>query len=187
MKRNEEILRYLSDLMSGEEKKKFESELSSSEELRNEFELYTSKLGGLKELAEIKEDSPYFQNLLPRVRTRIEKEKKLKWIPRLAYIVPTATAVILLAINTGKFLPEGERKPADSNNTASVTELKNDNNHYYPDYNFSTNWEYAESVKGNNVSFEVGISEVSTNKESLKDIAKDRMAYPYEDYLLALR
>ena len=186
MKRNDEILRYLSDLMSGGEKEKFESELSSSEELRAEFELLKSRLEGLKNVSEISSDSPYFQNLLPRVRTRIEKKKKLKWIPRLAYIVPTATAVILLAINTGKFLPDGNQMPADTNKSASKTDVKTENNGYYPNYNFSTNWEYAESVKGSSVNFEVGISEVS-NKESLKDIAKERFAYPVEDYLVALR
>ncbi len=186
MKRNDEILRYLSDLMSEGEKNKFESELSSSEELRAEFELLKSRLDGLKNDSEISSDSPYFQNLLPRVRVRIEKKKKLKWVPRLAYIVPTATAVILLAINTGKFLPDGSKAAADTNITASKTEVKTEGSHYYPDYNLSTNWEYAESVKGSSVSFEVGISEIS-NKESLKNIAKERIAYPVEDYLLALR
>lgn len=185
MKRNDDILKYLSDFMSESEKQDFEKELSLSEDLRNRLDEQKAMLEGINSLADIKEESPYFQNLLPRVRGRMEKKKSAVWVPRWAYLLASSAAVILIVINIGKFSPvdqpaKNETK-IDSNTTAKseVAEI-------YINYDMLPGSEAYENHENSAKSFEVGVEDIK-NKESIKEIMKSRMVYPVEDYLLALK
>ncbi|MDP4192552.1 MAG: hypothetical protein Q8858_13380 [Bacteroidota bacterium] len=100
MKTNEDILRYLSGLMSEVEKEKFELELNHSEVLKKEFEKQISLLNKAKVLEEdLSANSPYFNNLLPRVRQRMEKKKRFGLYPRFAFALPIAAVIAYFIIN----------------------------------------------------------------------------------------
>lgn len=175
MKRDDMILKYLADLMTETEKNDFEKELSLSEELRKDLAKQKDLLGSLNGLADVKEDSPYFQNLLPNVRAKLEKRKRTVWVSRFAYLIPTATAVILIVMNIGRFSPDNslQNKEVNKSETASksnldataLTKLTNE-------YNVKSDIELAGTKKGNNISFEVGIGYLSgSNEESIKELA----------------
>jgi hypothetical protein len=172
MKRNDDILRYLSDFMSEKEKLEFEKELSFSEELRNQVAQKKSILEKMNALTDIKEDSPYFQNLLPRVRAKIEKKKSTVWVPRWAYLLVSTTAVILIVVNISRFgtgIENGSKKTIQEKQAEPVYieySLNNDNV-------VKSDIELVNAENTDKVNFEIGISQLSnTNKESLKELSK---------------
>lgn len=191
MKRNDEILKYLSDLMNDKEKAEFEKEVSLSDDLRMEVENYKSILGQLKLNADIKEDSPYFQNLLPRVREKLGKGKIKRLMPRAAYLVPTLTAVALIIINIGKFTPEKTQVKNNSNinNIVQSTEIKTaekgELQELNSDYSVLANLEYIDAAKSEPISFEVGLKG-NASQETIQKLADRSFVIPYmEDYFLA--
>lgn len=191
MKSNDEILKYIADIMTEKEKSDFEKRVEQSEDLKNELRKYQNSLKEVSTLADINEESAYFQNLLPRVRTRLDKEKKFKWSPKFAYLVTTATAILLIVINIGKFGPDkGQiKQEAAVENQANVNksvEIQNVQD-LYKNYNDASGTEIAETArKQSDVSFEVGVGNIA-DKESIKEIVTSRISYPLEDYLVALR
>ena len=98
-KNSELIIRYLSDLMSSEEKSAFELKLKNSEELRSEMESFGITLSGMN-LKNIEADERYFAGLLPKVRERVEKQSVFLKIPKLAYAAPTLVLVTLIVLFT---------------------------------------------------------------------------------------
>lgn len=99
MKKNDErILKYLSELMNEKEKSNFEKELTSSEELKSNYESIINHL----EVANISKyvtiNEMYFTNVLPRVRERLEKKKKSYSWKSVYYLTPTAAAVVILSL-----------------------------------------------------------------------------------------
>ncbi len=71
MEKRELILKYLSGLLGKEEKIKFERELESDADLKNEFQKISEELNGLKFTPAT--DSEYFSNLEQKVKARVEK------------------------------------------------------------------------------------------------------------------
>ena len=186
MKSKDEILKYLSELMTENEKASFEKELASSDELKNELARYKNFLSGLNISNEIPDDSHYFQNLLPKVRMKLDKQKSRKWIPQFGYLIPTATAVFLILMNTGKFNDNKKAEQADKKTDSSLVVNSNSEN-IESDNQLVTDFETYELEKKQSISFEVGIKDIS-NKEHIKEMIEDQPKIPYmEDYLLALK
>ncbi|MGE5354256.1 MAG: hypothetical protein ACM3P0_19375 [Acidobacteriota bacterium] len=104
MKTNDEILKYLAGLLSEEEKRAFELEVEKSPLLKKELEKKASVLSGIKALGQTETGSHYFENLLPKVRRKLEarKGKAFRFYPRLAYVIP-----VLAVIATFIFKPFG--------------------------------------------------------------------------------
>lgn len=99
MKNKNEILKYLSGLMSDSERAIFEKRLDSDRELQKEFESLKFKLDTLKETTEIESDTGYFNNLLPRSLEKIsyKREKKSKYlIPAFSFVV---TILLIFLLN----------------------------------------------------------------------------------------
>jgi len=172
MKRNDDILRYLSDFMSEKERLEFEKELSFSEELRNQVAEKKSILENMNAIADIKEDSPYFQNLLPRVRAKVEKKKSVMWVPRWAYLLVSSTAVILIVVNISRFGTGNE-------NSAKKSVQEKQSEPTYIEYSLNndnvvkSDIDLVNTDNTDKVNFEIGISQLSnTNKESLKELSK---------------
>lgn len=98
MKKNDErILKYLSELMNEKERLNFEKELASSDELSNDLASITNQLEEVSHLQAIEVDERYFANLLPRVRERLQKKKKMVLWKSAYYFTPTAAAVVILS------------------------------------------------------------------------------------------
>lgn len=98
MKNKNEILKYLSGLMSDSERAIFEKRLDSDRELQKEFESLKFKLDTLKETTEIESDTGYFNNLLPRSLEKIsyKREKKSKYLITAFSFVVTILLIFLL-------------------------------------------------------------------------------------------
>jgi len=103
------FIKYEQDMMSEKEKEKFEKKLHTSSNFRQEYDLYKEKLSSLSTNIDV--DEQYFVNLLPNVRTKMDKQKSFQPFKKIVYVFP----VVLLAV----FL---------------TFELENNNNNFY--YNF---------------------------------------------------
>lgn len=98
MKKNDErILKYLSKLMSENERLDFEIKLASSDELKSDLASINNQLEEVSFPKTIEVDERYFANLLPRVRERLEKKKKIILWKSAYYFTPTAAAVVILS------------------------------------------------------------------------------------------
>ncbi len=96
-KNNEEIIKYLSGSMNESERKRFEEKLETSEELDLEFQNTLETISGLN-LKNIEADETYFNNLVPRVRQRLEKEKKFSLRKKIYYLAPALSIVLLVVL-----------------------------------------------------------------------------------------
>ncbi len=97
MKNNKEkILKYLSDLMSEEEKQMFIASLERDEQLKKEYETILSSLEKIKE--PIEADENYFNNLSVNFRNKREKKKR-RFFTEVGLSLATATAVIFFLLS----------------------------------------------------------------------------------------
>lgn len=94
MKNEEKILRYLSDLMSKEEKELFLKDLDKSDELKNLLRNIQHNLDKVKEFGKVDVNQTYFANLLPNVRAKLGSKKKFNLLFKPAYV----TVIIILVI-----------------------------------------------------------------------------------------
>jgi len=189
MKKNDEILKYLSGMMNDTEKSDFENKMSASADLQNDFAKLNNKLAEICSLKDIKEDSPYFQNLLPRVRQKIEKRAIRKLYPQFAYLLPTAAAVFLILFNTVKYAPShasvnninNTQTSAEVNASASDTDLSE----VYNEYNPIPENTLTEEQGVDHLSFKVGVSGL-INRENIQELIDTHFNIPYlEEFMLA--
>jgi hypothetical protein len=97
MKTNKEkILKYISGQLTQEELIIFEEELKKSDQLKTDYDNIKLQLNDLSIKKEFETNEIYFTNLLPRVYQRIDKKKKFWKFGGIYYLVPTASAVVVL-------------------------------------------------------------------------------------------
>ncbi|OGU69363.1 MAG: hypothetical protein A2279_11110 [Stygiobacter sp. RIFOXYA12_FULL_38_9] len=94
---SERILRYLSELMDDREKIEFKKELETNSALADELSQQKTILENLS-IENIEADERYFGSLIPKVRSRIEKPAKAKFITRLAFGLPTLVVVVIVGV-----------------------------------------------------------------------------------------
>ena len=95
---NDTIIKYISDLMDEEEKKRFEEKLSSDGELKKEFDKIKSSLDEINALSDVSADAQYFPNLIPQIHWKLEtkaKKKYFQWAPALALGITVSLIFIL--------------------------------------------------------------------------------------------
>ncbi len=96
MKYKNEILKYLSDLTTAEEKSAFEKELAENAELKKEYERFTARLNSMK--TEIKADEKYFIDMSVKVRERLTEKKKKTRLRIAASVTAVAAMLLFFAI-----------------------------------------------------------------------------------------
>lgn len=94
-KNNEQILKYLSGLMNESEKTQFENEIQNSKVLKNEYEEIQKQLSEMIKLKSASANETYFNNLLPKVKERINSKEKMGLYKKLYYLVPVTAAVLI--------------------------------------------------------------------------------------------
>lgn len=103
---NDEILKYLSEMMSDTERREFENKLNTSAELKKQLDEAEQMLNNLTAVNDTAVNEQYFANLLPRARMKMEKKKKIGIVKKISLAVPVlASAVILFFL----FSPEKVR------------------------------------------------------------------------------
>jgi len=83
--------------MNESERVLFSRELESSEELKAQYDSVKLDLEKFS-IGKIEADERYFSNLLPSVRSKVEKPVKNKLLPRLAFAIPTLVVVVIAII-----------------------------------------------------------------------------------------
>lgn len=164
MKMNDDkVYAYLSGLMKGEEKLRFEQELKNSEELSRQYETIKSMLGDMKTVSETQPDEVYFSSLLPKVREKMVSKKKRRF-PALVYLAPTAVAVMVLffvfynPVSKNNSMPMPSLSEIVANADSSITDYISDP--IYPDYSYSTS-------KDSDVSVNLSYAEEQVSKKEL--------------------
>lgn len=95
MKTNDDkILRYLSELMTEDERREFEKEISVPSLLKDEFDSANRLLTDFK-IPEENIDERYFASLLPKVRMKLDKLAEPSFLKKVYYLVPTFAAAIV--------------------------------------------------------------------------------------------
>jgi len=92
---NEKVLRYLAGLMDKNERMIFEDELLKSAELKEKLTEARERLMKLKVDVGEEPGERYFNNLLPRVRRKIEKKSKSRFAEKIYYLVPYGAAAVI--------------------------------------------------------------------------------------------
>ena len=95
MKNKDEILKYLSGLMSDSEQINFEKKIKQSDELMEELKLSQAGLERIDELKNIELDMRYFGSILPRVREKLDSKKREPF-PKIAYSLSFVVTVLLV-------------------------------------------------------------------------------------------
>jgi hypothetical protein len=93
-KNNERIIKYLSEVMTDEERHSFEKELSESTELKESFTMVERALSSFKPDEEIIGER-YFNSLLPKVHNRLERRDIYSFWQKIYYLVHAAAAAII--------------------------------------------------------------------------------------------
>lgn len=97
MKTNKEkILKYISGQLTQEELIIFEDELKKSDQLKTDYDNIKLQLDDLSMGNEFRTNETYFANLLLRVYQRIDIKKRFWKFGGIYYLVPTASAVVVL-------------------------------------------------------------------------------------------
>ena len=156
---NEEILKYLSGMMDASEIKLFEEKLGNSEELRIQVDNVKETLGNL-DVKNVELSDAYFNNLLPRVRQRLENEKKSYIFKKLYYLAPALTIVLLVvlfyprsnSINEYNYQDLAQVVVNNINDTDVADNYMSDNL-FYPSYNTALD----------NSDFSVGLENANEN------------------------
>lgn len=92
---NDDMLKYLSGLMTDDEIISFKEELKKSPELNYRFENVKAKIFEIGRISEIPTDEAYFNNLLPLVHERNTQLKSKNYFAKFAYSLPVS---IVLAV-----------------------------------------------------------------------------------------
>lgn len=160
---SERILRYLSELMGEKEKSEFEKELKTNSQLSNELDVLRTKLRDFR-LDDVNIDEKYFVNLLPKVRSKIETPAKNKFLPRLAFGLPTLVAVVIAGI---VFIKSGST--ATNGSSDIVSEIVNNiddeivSSKYISDLDLDVNSLY-KTINDKSESQELNYDELTKNK-----------------------
>lgn len=95
---NEDMLRYLSGLMTPDEIIRFEEELKNSSDLKDRFENIKAKIFEMGRISEMSSDDAYFNNLLPLVHERNSKLKSKNYFTKFAYSLPISLVLVVLVL-----------------------------------------------------------------------------------------
>ncbi|MCP5063958.1 MAG: hypothetical protein GY936_16065 [Ignavibacteriae bacterium] len=114
------FIKYEDDILSKEEKAKFEIMLEESNDLQKEYNLYKERLGSLSTNIDV--DEQYFVNLLPNVRSGMDKQKSFQPSKKIVYAFPVVLLAIFLTFQLGNNKSNG----FDYNFNELISEFSNE-------------------------------------------------------------
>lgn len=200
MKNKDIILKYLSDMLSDEEKSQFELRLKSDISLKEDYHKIIAKLNLLNEQNQIEDDSNYFSTIIPRVREKVESKfesKIFKIAPGIAFgIVALLIFLLQLPENQQNNFSEFDMVSADFSNLILEMDFEDlndffDNGYiydyaYYSDKHSGAIFDLMIIEEANN---EFGYDPIDSdfiNSEislDLKDITDEEIGVIYEELL----
>ncbi len=153
--------------MNESEKTQFENELQKSQVLKNEYEEIRKQLTEMIELKSVSVNETYFNNLLPKVKEKINSKEKMVLYKRLYYLVPV-TAALLITI---MFWPRTEKSLDEYTSQLTDEIINNIDYRSVADHAFSevyyTNEFLYDSYNNNDV-FSISLpDDITISKEQL--------------------
>ncbi|MFO7524318.1 MAG: hypothetical protein R6W68_02600 [Ignavibacteriaceae bacterium] len=98
--KDERILKYLDGQMDPSQRKMFEDELKSSDELRNIFDDYINLIQSVEDAKKKNINSDYAETILPEFRKRVDQKKYSRRYTPLAYGLAIAAIIIFILFIT---------------------------------------------------------------------------------------
>lgn len=98
--KDERILKYLDGQMDPSQRKMFEDELKSSDELRNIFDDYINLMQSVEDAKKKNINSDYAETILPEFRKRVDQKKYSRRYTPLAYGLAIAAIIIFILFIT---------------------------------------------------------------------------------------
>jgi len=95
---DKKIIEYLDGTLSEAGREKFEFELNSSAELRNELAKYKKTVELVEVTKDISADGYYFGKIIPKFRSKTHKRLKF-FVPRYAYAFAVSAAAFIITFN----------------------------------------------------------------------------------------
>lgn len=200
MKNKDIILKYLSDIMSDEEKSQFEIRLKKDSSLNEDYQKIIAQLNLLNEQNQIEDDSNYFSTVIPRVRQKVESKSENK-ILKLAPVVSFGIVAVLVfllqlpKINQNNF-SEFNNVSADITNI--ILDMDSEDFHDFFDNGYIYDYAYYSDKHSGTVfdlmfneetDYEFGYELIDSdfiNSEislELKDISDEEIGIIYEELL----
>lgn len=200
MKNKDIILKYLSEMLSDEEKSQFELRLKSDISLKEDYHKIIAKLNLLNEQNQIEDDSNYFSTIIPRVREKVESKsesKIFKIAPGIAFgIVVLLIFLLQLPENQQNNFSEFDMVSADF--SALILEMDFEDLNEFFDNGYIYDYAYY-SDKHSGAIFDLMIIEEANNEFGydpidsdfinseisleLKDITDEEIGIIYEELL----
>ncbi|HET55306.1 MAG TPA: hypothetical protein ENN33_08825 [Ignavibacteria bacterium] len=200
MKNKDIILKYLSEMLSDEEKSQFELRLKSDISLKEDYHKIIAKLNLLNEQNQIEDDSNYFSTIIPRVREKVESKsesKIFKIAPGIAFgIVVLLIFLLQLSENQQNNFSEFDMVSADF--SALILEMDFEDLNEFFDNGYIYDYAYY-SDKHSGAIFDLMIIEEANNEFGydpidsdfinseisleLKDITDEEIGIIYEELL----
>jgi len=200
MKNKDIILKYLSDMLSDEEKSQFELRLKSDISLHEDYNKIIAKLNLLNEQNQIEDDSNYFSSLIPRVKEKIESKsesKIFKIAPGIAFgIVALLIFLLQLPENQQNNFSEFDMVSADF--STLILEMNFEDFHDFFDNGYIYDYAYY-SDKHSGAIFDLMVIDEANNEFGydpidsdfinseisleLKDITDEEIGIIYEELL----
>ncbi len=148
MKTDKRVIKYIDGSLPEGEKEAFEKLLAESPELKVELKRVQNIIGELKKAGSPEVDETYFNQIVPRFRERLEKDKNKSFIPGLA--VGAATVVAAIIVFLVMYNPIYNIPVSNSADTTFAAQLS-DQDVYNVLQSYSLNNDfYSVPVNGNN-------------------------------------
>lgn len=200
MKNKDIILKYLSDIMSDEEKSQFEIRLENDSSLNEDYQKIIAQLNLLNEQNQIEDDSNYFSTVIPRVRQKVESKSENK-ILKLAPVVSFGIVAVLVfllqlpKINQNNF---SEFNNVSTDITNLILDMDSEDFHDFFDNGYIYDYAYYSDKHSGTVfdlmfneetDYEFGYELIDSdfiNSEislELKDISDEEIGIIYEELL----
>lgn len=146
----EKVLKYLSGMMTDEEKRVFETELNSSPQLKDLLEKYSKNMSELKMLSDVEVDESYFNTLIPRMRERLDVTQNRPLIYRFGSAIPALVlsvfvfvTILYLNFNSDNTIDETLADLIAGSDSSTIAEIVDDYSYSYLD-DYSTDYNLSE-------------------------------------------
>ncbi len=153
MNNRDRILKYLSDLMSSEEKIRFQEELENNKSLKKELERIEKEIHNFSTETNFEIESPYFNNLYVRAKDKFKTKRHSKKLVALPALSIVFTVLLLFILN----FPDRDRINSQNLSLQNViaevdsTEiLEMFESNFIDDYAFYQSGDFSEYINSEN-------------------------------------
>jgi len=176
---DDKIVLYLSGNLEAEEQAELGRVIENSAELKEQLLFYKERLNDLKNIPENSLNEFYFQNLLPRAKTKIKPERKKSFAFKLAYSLPIFLLIAFVFYFVNRSSGSFEKVITELPETYALSiidELSDESEDLYTQLNLDTNSvEIINSslMTTNDLGDKINSANITFSAEELKENLSD--------------